>query len=659
MVAIAAAGVLALATKYWRSTPPSTAAPTFRELDQSLLAAIRNGDHVAVAALLDQGADVHARDEIGDTALMRAVLHADPRMMELLLERGANLHARGLYEVTSLIRAAHDPEKVKILLDRSAKVDDRAMVLAAMVPGSRRTLELLFEHGGQVNAAVGGYSVLMAAAYSGDLEAAAWLVEHGANVNARSDAGCTALNGAAVSGSADLVRLLLAHGADPNVRYEEPDGNGDFQTPAMNAAWHGDAACLKQLLDGGADINVQGGPFDRTPLLCAATTGSEETVRLLLAKKADILAQDWKGDTPLDWARLRGDTPIVQLLAKANSLNPPPIQHETKAAKEPSPRLHDHIDSDSVRKAVKTSLPLLQRTGQRLTQSKQCITCHQHSLVAMTVGMARQHGFAVDDEIADAERGQVQALLGPRVPLLLLGADLDPSLAAYCLAGLGAEQQPSSALTDALIHFLVLHQHQEGYWSPEAYRPPDDSSAFLFTALAARGLNSYASKGRRGEIADRIARARNWFLRTQPVEMVDAVGRLFGLKWTDAAPDEVRKATDFLLRQQRPDGGWAQLPTLASDAHATGQVLVALHEAGSVPATAPAYRRGLDFLLKTQLADGSWFVPTRCFPALTFSQSGFPHGRSQFISASATCWATMALIHSDDRSPHENPSGRR
>jgi hypothetical protein len=48
-------------------------------------------------------------------------------------------------------------------------------------------------------------------------------------------------------------------------------------------------------------------------------------------------------------------------------------------------------------------------------------------------------------------------------------------------------------------------------------------------------------------------------------------------------------------------------------------------------------------LLETQLADGSWFVASRSFPMVRYTKSGFPHGRSQFISAAATCWATMAL----------------
>ena len=41
----------------------------------------------------------------------------------------------------------------------------------------------------------------------------------------------------------------------------------------------------------------------------------------------------------------------------------------------------------------------------------------------------------------------------------------------------------------------------------------------------------------------------------------------------------------LLVREQKPDGGWAQLPGLNSDAYTTGMVLVALHEAGNVAAT--------------------------------------------------------------------------
>jgi hypothetical protein len=49
------------------------------------------------------------------------------------------------------------------------------------------------------------------------------------------------------------------------------------------------------------------------------------------------------------------------------------------------------------------------------------------------------------------------------------------------------------------------------------------------------------------------------------------------------------------------------------------------------------------FLLKTQQPDGSWLVETRSKPIQKFFDNGDPHGKSQFISITATGWAVAAL----------------
>jgi hypothetical protein len=102
-----------------------------------------------------------------------------------------------------------------------------------------------------------------------------------------------------------------------------------------------------------------------------------------------------------------------------------------------------------------------------------------------------------------------------------------------------------------------------------------------------------------------------------------------------------------IVAEQRTDGGWSQLPTLASDAYATGQALVALCEAGLVGST--AYKRGVKFLLKTQLEDGSWYVKSRAIPFQPYFESGFPHGQDQWVSMAASNWATMALARDAKR----------
>ena len=84
------------------------------------------------------------------------------------------------------------------------------------------------------------------------------------------------------------------------------------------------------------------------------------------------------------------------------------------------------------------------------------------------------------------------------------------------------------------------------------------------------------------------------------------------------------------------------METLPSGAYATGEALVALHEAG-LNAHEAAYQRGVKYLLKTQLTDGSWFAKTRSLHVQPYFDVGFPHGTDQWISACATSWSTMAL----------------
>ncbi len=57
------------------------------------------------------------------------------------------------------------------------------------------------------------------------------------------------------------------------------------------------------------------------------------------------------------------------------------------------------------------------------------------------------------------------------------------------------------------------------------------------------------------------------------------------------------------------------------------------------------YKRGVKYLLETQEPDGSWLVHKRAVPVNAYFESGFPHGKFQFISYAGTCWATMALSY--------------
>jgi hypothetical protein len=151
------------------------------------------------------------------------------------------------------------------------------------------------------------------------------------------------------------------------------------------------------------------------------------------------------------------------------------------------------------------------------------------------------------------------------------------------------------------------------------------------------------------EVEDRINRARVWMANATPRDTEDMSMQLLGLRWAGADAAAISRATSRLLEAQRPDGGWAQIPTRESDAYATGEALVALHQAGRVSSSNSAFQRGIRFLLNRQQTDGTWEVQTRRTrgEGVPFVDSGFPHGKNQFISYAATSWAVMALALSD------------
>jgi Squalene-hopene cyclase C-terminal domain len=126
--------------------------------------------------------------------------------------------------------------------------------------------------------------------------------------------------------------------------------------------------------------------------------------------------------------------------------------------------------------------------------------------------------------------------------------------------------------------------------------------------------------------------------------------QVLGLKWANADGAAIERRVNELKALQHSDGGWAQTPELGSDAYATGQTLFALHESG-VPESDPVYRRGVAYLLRTQLDDGSWHVSSRAPKFQPYFQSGFPHDHDQWISASATAWATMSLAYAVGEKP--------
>lgn len=303
------------------------------------------------------------------------------------------------------------------------------------------------------------------------------------------------------------------------------------------------------------------------------------------------------------------------------------------------------VESAKLRAAVQKSVDLLQKCGPIFVKNGACTSCHHQSLPAMAIAVARQRGFRINELIVRDQLQASAAFLSARRERYLQVIDIGggADTISYSLLGMAAEKYPPDALTDAMVYYLKATQASDGRWLTTIHRPPLEYSDISTTAASLHAIQLYAPAGERDEYQERVGRAAGWLVKATPRANEERVFKLLGLGWAKADRAAIDNASRELLAEQRADGGWSQLPALPSDAYATGQALVALSQAGSLPVSDPAYQKGALFLLRTQLEDGSWLVKTRSLPLQPYFESGFPHGPDQWISSTGTSWATMAL----------------
>jgi squalene cyclase len=336
----------------------------------------------------------------------------------------------------------------------------------------------------------------------------------------------------------------------------------------------------------------------------------------------------------LDFAKRQGNTTLVEALSEAG------VRDESPAA----PQLASK-PAGSARAAIEKTIPALQRADVAFLRRAGCVSCHNNSLTAMTVAAARAKGLRVDEQIAKDQLRRIVAFLQENSERALENDGLPGGIdtVSYILLGMAAEKYPSDPITDVWARYVKNNQSPDGRWRCASLRPPLESSDFEVTAASIRSVRTYGPKSQRADYDKAVERAVRWLENAQPRSTEDGAFKILGLIWGGGSQEVIRKTAQELLAVQRSDGGWGQIPTLASDAYATGQSIVALRESRVIAVNSPAYQRGIQFLLNSQLEDGSWYVRTRALAIQPYFDSDFPHGPDQFISAAASNWASMAL----------------
>jgi N-acyl-D-amino-acid deacylase len=316
------------------------------------------------------------------------------------------------------------------------------------------------------------------------------------------------------------------------------------------------------------------------------------------------------------------------------------------------------VSRDKALHAIERGLQIVETGARNYPSHRDCFACHHQTLPLLGMTRAAAASIPIDRELSATIVAFTRKSFGDQIEGLREGKGIGGRglTVGYGLWTLRIAESKPDELTDAMVAYLLKTQEDDGHWGLHAIRPPAEESLVMCTVLAAAGIRTFATPARQEPATAALTKARHWLATADLPAHEDRVARLLGFSWLgEDDGDLLARAREAVLKTQSPDGGWSQLPDRESDAYATATALYALWEtrAGEQKTTAlpadafdRAVARGKEWLVRNQLPDGSWHVQTRAKPVQEFFDNGDPHGKDQFLSISATGWATAALANS-------------
>ena len=299
-----------------------------------LMVAAVSGNHLCLAALLNEGAQCELLSRNGCTALMFACRYMESEQIVTdLLKRGSSVAMNAAtYEqgATALVYAAEagHSASVRALLDAQADAtlmmrNGETVLHQASHGGQTSIVEMLLELDEIAKPSMidhkstdTGMTALMMACDFGQTETAAMLLKAKAQIDLQDDDGETALFLAACDGQNSTIDMLLASGASVNL------AANDGETCLMVACHYGHIQSVRLLLAHGASVQLADSEGQTALMaLCLFNQPSDEKlIKMLIHASADLTDQMLKtGSTALHLAVDSEHPDAVAALLKAGA----------------------------------------------------------------------------------------------------------------------------------------------------------------------------------------------------------------------------------------------------------------------------------------------------------------------------------------------------
>ncbi|CAC5359809.1 unnamed protein product [Mytilus coruscus] len=255
-----------------------------------------------VKALLEFNPNINAVDSLGRCPVYFACSTKNERVLKLLIEKNAEINQKTIAGLRPIHAACQSGNIsiVKMLLEKGAKINSSR---PGVVPlheacrvGNESIINILIESNASVNHKTkDGFTPLHQACIHGHIDVTEKLLANKANVNEANKHGCTALFFSCSKGFRTIVDVLLQHGANVNICDE------DKVSPLMVACKENYIDVVNSLLRSYSNVNH----YDKdrcSSLLVACKNGNDDLVNLLLSFGADINSADKDMISPLHTA---------------------------------------------------------------------------------------------------------------------------------------------------------------------------------------------------------------------------------------------------------------------------------------------------------------------------------------------------------------------